>query len=59
LQVWCGDCDRITPPEAAAVLAQQQDAALRLIEGAGHASYLDAPGQFNRYLQDFTGAIQP
>ncbi|WBL74456.1 alpha/beta fold hydrolase [Serratia liquefaciens] len=59
LQVWCGDCDRITPPEAAAMLAQQQDAPLRLIEGAGHASYLDAAGQFNRYLQDFTGAIQP
>jgi pimeloyl-ACP methyl ester carboxylesterase len=59
LQVWCGDGDRITPPEAAAILAQQQDAPLRLIEGAGHASYLDAPEQFNRYLQDFTGAIQP
>ncbi|CAI1976264.1 2-hydroxy-6-oxo-6-phenylhexa-2,4-dienoate hydrolase [Serratia quinivorans] len=59
LQVWCGDCDRITPPEAAVILAQQQDAPLRLIEGAGHASYLDAPEQFNRYLQDFTGAIQP
>ncbi|MGO2466591.1 MAG: alpha/beta fold hydrolase, partial [Serratia proteamaculans] len=38
--------------------AQQQDAPLRLIEQAGHASYLDAPVQFNRYLQDFTGAIQ-
>jgi pimeloyl-ACP methyl ester carboxylesterase len=59
LQVWCGDCDRITPPTAATILAQQQDAPLRLIEGAGHASYLDAPVQFNRYLQDFTGAIQP
>ncbi|CAI2786992.1 2-hydroxy-6-oxo-6-phenylhexa-2,4-dienoate hydrolase [Serratia grimesii] len=59
LQVWCGDCDRITPPAAATTLAQQQDAPLRLIEGAGHASYLDAPVQFNRYLQDFTGAIQP
>ncbi|VTR30503.1 Uncharacterised protein [Serratia fonticola] len=32
---------------------------MRLIDAAGHASYLDAPALFNRYLQDFTGAIQP
>lgn len=59
LQVWCGREDRITPPEGAEALAQQQDAMLRLIDAAGHASYLDAPVQFNRYLQDFTGVIQP
>jgi pimeloyl-ACP methyl ester carboxylesterase len=59
LEVWCGDKDRITPPEAATRLAQQHDAPLRLIDGAGHASYLEAPALFNRYLQDFTGAIQP
>lgn len=28
---------------------------MRLIDAAGHASYLDAPALFNRYLQDFTG----
>ncbi|WP_454878743.1 alpha/beta fold hydrolase [Serratia inhibens] len=59
LEVWCGDQDRITPPEAAARLAQRHDAPLRLIDGAGHASYLEAAVLFNRYLQDFTGAIQP
>lgn len=59
LQVWCGSEDSITPPQGAAALAQQQDAPMRLIEAAGHASYLDAPALFNRYLQDFTGAIQP
>ncbi|WP_061798686.1 alpha/beta fold hydrolase [Serratia ficaria] len=59
LEVWCGDEDRITPPEGAGRLAREQDTPLRLIEGAGHASYLDAPACFNRYVQDFTGAIQP
>ncbi|AHG19385.1 hydrolase [Chania multitudinisentens RB-25] len=59
LQIWCGSEDRITPPQGAATLAQQQDAAMRLINAAGHASYLDAPVLFNRYIQDFTGAIQP
>ncbi|KFK93914.1 MULTISPECIES: alpha/beta fold hydrolase [unclassified Serratia (in: enterobacteria)] len=59
LQVWCGREDRITPPEGAEALAQQQDAQFRPIDAAGHASYLDAPEQFNRYVQDFTGVIQP
>lgn len=59
MQVWCGSEDRITPVQGAATLAQQQDAPMRVIEAAGHASYLDAPAVFNRYLQDFTGAIQP
>jgi len=59
LQVWCGSDDRITPPQGAEALAQQRDATMRLIDAAGHASYLDAPRVFNRYLQDFTGAIQP
>ncbi|MGN2500103.1 alpha/beta fold hydrolase [Serratia nevei] len=58
LEVWCGEQDRITPPEKAAELAREQDATLRLIAAAGHASYLDAPACFNRYLRDFTGAIQ-
>ncbi len=59
LQVWCGSEDRITPPQGADMLAQQLGATMRLIDAAGHASYLDAPARFNRYLQDFTGAIQP
>jgi pimeloyl-ACP methyl ester carboxylesterase len=59
LQVWCGREDRITPAQGAQALAQQQDAQFRLISDAGHASYLDAPAQFNRYVQDFTGVIQP
>ncbi|WON77915.1 alpha/beta hydrolase [Serratia sp. UGAL515B_01] len=59
LQVWCGSDDRITPPQGAETLAQQQGATMRVIESAGHASYLDAPAVFNRYLQDVTGEIQP
>ena len=57
LQVWCGSEDRITPPQNAEALAQQQNSTLRLIAPAGHASYLDAPAVFNQFLQDFTGAI--
>lgn len=57
LQVWCGSEDRITPPQHAEALAQQQNTTLRLIDSAGHASYLDAPAVFNHFLQDFTGAI--
>lgn len=57
LQVWCGSEDRITPPQGAEALAQRQNTTLRLIDAAGHASYLDAPATFNRFLQDFTGAI--
>ncbi|WP_127957058.1 alpha/beta fold hydrolase [Serratia microhaemolytica] len=53
LQVWCGRQDSITPPEQAELLAQRVQVSLRLIEAAGHASYLDAAPQFNRYLQDF------
>ncbi|MGW1442530.1 alpha/beta fold hydrolase [Serratia rhizosphaerae] len=59
LQVWCGEQDAITPPAAAETLAARQGAPLRLIAAAGHASYLDAPACFNRYVRDFTGAIQP
>ncbi|AML57124.1 alpha/beta hydrolase fold [Serratia rubidaea] len=59
LQVWCGEQDAITPPAGAEAMAARQDAPLRLIAAAGHASYLDAPASFNRLVRDFTGAIQP
>ncbi|CNF21226.1 2-hydroxy-6-oxo-6-phenylhexa-2%2C4-dienoate hydrolase [Yersinia rohdei] len=59
LQVWCGSEDSITTPQGAETLAQRQNATMRLIHAAGHASYLDAPELFNRYLQDFTETIQP
>lgn len=59
LQVWCGSEDHITPPQGATALAQQYGADMRVIAAAGHASYLDAPALFNRYLQDVMGAMTP
>ncbi|WP_058913821.1 alpha/beta fold hydrolase [Entomohabitans teleogrylli] len=52
LAVWCGAEDGITPAPDAAALAQRCGAPFRLIAAAGHASYLDAPEQFNRLLCD-------
>jgi pimeloyl-ACP methyl ester carboxylesterase len=59
LEVWCGDEDSITPPATAAALAQRLGTTMQLIPQAGHASYLDAPAAFNRYVQNFTGVMQP
>lgn len=58
LQLWCGSEDNITPPQAVETLARRRNAIMRLINAAGHASYLDAAATFNRYLQDFSGALQ-
>lgn len=52
-EVWCGAQDTITPPAAAQTLAQRNGAKFKLIEQAGHASYLDAPEVFNQYLNQF------
>ncbi|GKX63642.1 alpha/beta hydrolase [Pragia fontium] len=53
VEVWCGDCDTITPPAGAEALAQRIGAAYRSIADAGHASYIDAPEQFNQLLSQF------
>ncbi|AHK18513.1 alpha/beta fold hydrolase [Yersinia similis] len=50
LQIWCGDQDKVTPPAGAERLAECYAAPFSLLPKAGHASYLDAPAVFNRYL---------
>lgn len=67
-QVWCGDLDTITPPEAAQTLARRYQAEFVLLPNAGHASYLDAAQEFNFGLRrmyslscksnEFTGESQ-
>lgn len=52
-EIWCGAQDTITLPAAAQTLAQRNGAKFKLIEQAGHASYLDAPAAFNQYLNQF------
>lgn len=45
--------DALIPPEASAPMAAQiPGAALTVIEGAGHLSNLEAPGEFNRLLEE-------
>lgn len=53
VQMVVGLDDTITPPEKVQQLAQQQGCPLHYLEKAGHASYLDASQQFNRYLTQF------
>lgn len=45
-RVVSGDLDTITPPADVSALALRIKAPLRLLPGAGHASYLDAPASF-------------
>lgn len=45
-RVISGDVDTITPPADVSALALRLKAPLRLLPGAGHASYLDAPASF-------------
>ncbi|MGL4860129.1 MAG: alpha/beta fold hydrolase, partial [Enterobacteriaceae bacterium] len=52
-QIWCGEVDTITPPQGAQSLAQRYGWPFHLLLQAGHASYLDAAGQFNRQLVQF------
>jgi pimeloyl-ACP methyl ester carboxylesterase len=53
-----GSEDAITPPAAAeAMRAQVKDGRLTVIEGAGHASNLERPAEFNRALADFLGGL--
>lgn len=53
VQMVVGNDDTITPPEKVYQLAQQKGCPLTYIPQSGHASYLDAPQQFNHYLQQF------
>ena len=51
-RVISGDMDTITPPAEVSALALRIKAPLRLLPGAGHASYLDAPASFAKAVLD-------
>ncbi len=53
LAVW-GDKDTISPPANSEILkAHVKNSEVRIIEGAGHACYLDAPKKFIEIVKDF------
>lgn len=53
LSVW-GDKDTISPPANSEILeAHVKDCVVRIIEGAGHACYLDEPEKFREIVKDF------
>lgn len=51
-RVVSGDLDTITPPADVSALALRLKVPLRLLPGAGHASYLDAPASFAQAVLD-------
>ena len=54
IQVIVGDADLITPPaDCLEIAAACRAAATHVIQGAGHALYLEKPQEFNRLLADF------
>jgi pimeloyl-ACP methyl ester carboxylesterase len=42
-QVWVGDLDEVTPPRACEEVARAAQTSLQLINGAGHACYVEQP----------------
>ena len=53
--VLCGSSDVVTPPsDAKKVAAAFSQGIYSEIEGAGHASYIEAPGLFDQKVFDFT-----
>ena len=53
LAVW-GDKDTISPPANSEILkAHVKNCEVRIIDGAGHACYLDAPEKFMKIVKDF------
>ena len=53
LAVW-GETDNIAPPDnAKLVTAHVKNAVVKVIEGAGHACYLDRPGEFKSLVKNF------
>lgn len=52
VRVACGALDVITPPAGCAEVAQKCGVSLELIEGAGHASYVEQPAAVAAILRD-------
>ena len=50
--------DTITPPAQVQQLSTDKQCPLKVIKQAGHASYLDAPIEFNLYLKQFSDALE-
>lgn len=56
--VVCGERDSVTPPAAAKRLAAAIDGAVyRDVPGAGHASYVEKPREFNALLDEFLASV--
>jgi pimeloyl-ACP methyl ester carboxylesterase len=57
--VLCGADDKVTPPDACRPVADAFPGGrpFRLIEQAGHASYIDAPDIFTRHIIDFENTL--
>lgn len=56
-RVVSGDVDKITPPADVSALALRLKAPLRLLPGAGHACYLDAPASFAKTVLEAARGI--
>lgn len=57
--VLCGAEDRVTPPDVCRPVAEAFSGGrpFRLIDKAGHASYIDAPDVFTRHIIDFEESL--
>jgi abhydrolase domain-containing protein 14 len=57
LAVW-GESDNISPPENAEIIsAHVKNSEVQVMQGAGHACYLDRPGEFKSLLRNFLTTI--
>jgi 3-oxoadipate enol-lactonase len=57
--VLVGGEDAITPPSDAEAMSRRiEGSRLEIIEGAGHVSNVERPGQFNRALLNFLGGVR-
>jgi pimeloyl-ACP methyl ester carboxylesterase len=56
--VLCGSDDRMTPPRYSAYLAERMPhATLRVIEGTGHATMIEAPEKVSSAIAEFVESI--
>jgi pimeloyl-ACP methyl ester carboxylesterase len=60
VQFIIGALDAITPPQATLAIAAKRPAAqVHVVEGCGHALYLERPEVFVRLIADFVASIAP
>jgi pimeloyl-ACP methyl ester carboxylesterase len=57
IKVAVGTEDRITPPEACERIARAAGVPLHLIDGAGHAGYIEQPETYNTLIETFSEEI--